>query len=79
MRSNTSRAVEAAASYIDSLYRQGKSVLLQTFSGELCSGTIYEQEIMYNPLRVTITMIDEGTAEKQTFDLEDVAVIQPMA
>jgi hypothetical protein len=78
MKNNSERVVEAAASYIDSLYQQGKnSVQLYTFSGEQCEGTIHQQEISYNPLRVLITLINKKTAERQTFDLSEVSNIQP--
>ena len=78
MKTNSSRAVEAAAHYIDSLYQQGKSILLQTFDGQTCFGTICQQEVIrYNPLVVNLTIMDNGTQEQQTFDLSDVVSIQP--
>ncbi|HSY75674.1 MAG TPA: hypothetical protein VK890_02390 [Bacteroidia bacterium] len=80
IKTNSSRAVEAAAAYIDSLYQQGKNlVLLHTFSGEQCLGTICQQEVeRYNPLRVIITLVSDGTDEQQSFDLSDVVSIQPV-
>ncbi|MGP8216153.1 MAG: hypothetical protein ACLQQ4_11350 [Bacteroidia bacterium] len=79
MKTNSSRAIEAAAHYIDSLYQQGKNaILLHTFSGEICSGKIAEQDIQYNPLKVTLTLISDSTAEYHTFDLSEVASIQPL-
>ncbi|HXP49321.1 MAG TPA: hypothetical protein VN922_05170 [Bacteroidia bacterium] len=79
MRSNSKRVVEAAANYIDSLYQEGKRILLHTFDGQTCLGTIREQEIQYFPLKVTLTVIDDSTQEHQTFDLCDIVSIQPSA
>jgi hypothetical protein len=81
IKTNSSKAIEAAASYIDSLCSQGNdSVLLQTFSGEHFTGTISAQEVhRYNPLKVFLTLINKNTQEEQTFDLGDVALIQPVS
>jgi hypothetical protein len=80
IKTNSSRAVEAAADYIESLYQQGKSILLQTFNGQVCTGTISQQEVIkYNPLTVMLTIVENDTQEEQVFDLSDVVVIQPAA
>jgi len=80
IKTNSDRVIEAAAAYIESLCDEGKnSVLVQTFSGEFCQGTIRQQEIQrYNPLKVFLTLIDRNTKTEQTFDLGDVALIQPI-
>jgi hypothetical protein len=81
IKTNSSRAIEAAASYVDTLCSEGNNnVTLQTFSGELCTGTISEQRVhRYNPLTVYLTLVEKGTEEEQTFDLGDVAIILPAA
>jgi hypothetical protein len=80
MRSNSRRVIEAAADYIESLYREGKNLIsLQTFSGEHCSGKILEQDIQPFPLKVVVTVIDSITNEHQSFDLSEVATIQPLS
>jgi hypothetical protein len=81
MKTNSKRSVDAAANYIDSLYNEGKhSIFLQTFDGEQYQGTILEQEVhQYAPLKVFITLIDHITSEYLSFDLSDVAIIQPVA
>ena len=80
MKTNTEKSVEAAANYIDSLCNEGKNtVVLQTFSGEHCEGTIHQQEVhRYAPLKVFITLIDNITKEYLSFDLSEVAVIHPV-
>ncbi len=80
IKTNSSRVVEAAADYIESLYLQGKSILLQTFNGQVCTGIISQQEVVkYNPLTVMLTIVENDTQEEQVFDLSDVVVIQPAA
>lgn len=80
IKTNSSRVVEAAADYIESLYHQGKSILLQTFSGQVCTGTIRQQEVVkYAPLTVMLTVLESETQQEHTFDLSDVVIIQPSA
>jgi len=80
MRSNPSRVVVAAADYVESLFHEGKRLIsLQTFSGEHCSGTIVEQDIQPFPLKVVLTVLNSITNEQQTFDLSEVANIQPLS
>lgn len=80
LKTNSSKVVEAAADYVESLYQQGKSILLQTFNGQICTGIIRQQEVIrYNPLTVSLTVLETDTQEEHTFDLSDVVVIQPAA
>ena len=80
IKTNSSRVVEAAADYIDSLRSQGTSkISLETFNGEQCSGTISQQEVhRYNPLKVILTIINSITKKEESFDLSDIASIEPM-
>jgi hypothetical protein len=81
MKTNSSRVIEAAADYIDSLCQQGKRIVqLNTFSGEQCVGTISQQEVhRYNPLKIMLTLITKGTGEHQSFDLSEVSNIEPVS
>jgi hypothetical protein len=80
MKTNSSRVIEAAADYIETLFRQGKRIVtLNTFSGEEYVGTICQPEVhRYSPLKIMLTLIPKGGEEHQTFDLSDISHIEPV-